>query len=154
MLKQISSKKLDGSKLKIAVIQAKFNEKITDNLFSRCLSALKDNNVKKNNIKVLKIPGAFELPLIAKKLASKVDVVICLGAVIRGGTPHFDYVCAESARGIMNVSLRTEKPIIYGVITCDNLKQAIERSSSNNLKNKGWQAGVAGVEMGLLIRNL
>ncbi|MFH1564795.1 MAG: 6,7-dimethyl-8-ribityllumazine synthase [bacterium] len=147
MLKPIVLKKLNGSKLKIAVIQAKFNEKITDNLLSGCLKALEYNNVKNNNIKIFEVSGAFELPLMAKKLASKFDVVICLGAVIRGGTPHFDYVCSESARGIMDVTLQTQKPIIFGVITCDNLKQAIERSS-NSTKNKGWQAGVAGVEMG------
>lgn len=153
MLKQISSKKLNGSKLKVAVIRAKFNEKITNNMLSGCLKALEDNRVKKSNIKILEVPGAFELPLAAKKVAAKFDVVICLGAVIRGGTPHFDYVCSESARGIMNVSLETQKPIIYGVITCDNQKQAVERSS-NNLKNKGWQAGIAGIETGILIKNL
>ncbi len=152
MLKSISSKKINGSELKIAVIQAKFNEKITDNLLSGCLNALRDNNVKSGNIKTFKVPGAFELPLMAKKLAPKFDVVICLGAVIRGGTPHFDYVCSESARGIMDVTLQTGKPIIFGVITCDNVKQAIERSS-NNSKNKGWQAGVAGAEMGASVYN-
>lgn len=144
---------MDGSNLKIAIIQARFNSKITDNLLSGCIKALKDNRAKESNIKIFQVPGAFELPLIAKKIALRVDVVICLGAIIRGETPHFDYISAESARGIMNVSLQTEKPIIYGVITCDNLKQAIKRSS-NNLKNKGWQAGIAGVEMGILIFKL
>jgi 6,7-dimethyl-8-ribityllumazine synthase len=153
MLKKILSEKLDGSKLKVAVIQARFNEEITDNLLNSCLKSLEYNNVKKNSIKVVEVPGAFELPLAANKLAKDFDVVICLGAIIKGGTPHFDYVCAESARGIMDVSLRTGKPIIYGVITCDNLKQAVERSCDDE-KNKGWQAGVAGIEMGILISKL
>lgn len=153
MLKKIASKKMDGSNLKIAIIQAEFNSKITYNLLSGCRKALKDNCLKESNIKIFNVPGAFELPLIAKKIALKFDVVICLGAIIRGETPHFDYISAESARGIMNASLQTEKPIIYGVITCDNLKQATERSSDNS-QNKGWQAGIAGVEMGILISKL
>ena len=153
MLKKISSKNLNGSKLKIAIVRAKFNEKITDNLLTGCLKALEKHKVKKSNIKVHEVPGAFELPLIAKKLASKVDVVICLGAVIRGETPHFDYVAGEAARGIMDVGLQSGKPVIFGVITCDDLKQAVARSSDDE-NNKGWQSGVAGVEMGILNKNL
>jgi 6,7-dimethyl-8-ribityllumazine synthase len=153
MLKKVSIKSLDGSKLKIAIVRAKFNEEITSNLLDGCLKALKKLKVKKNKINFFEVPGAYELPFIAKKLAPKVDVVICLGAVIRGETPHFDYVAGQSARGIMDASLQTGKPIIYGVITCDNLKQAVARSSDDK-KNKGWQAGIVGVEMGVLNKNL
>ena len=153
MRKKISSKKIDGSKLKIVIVRAKFNEKITGNLLSGCLKALQKNKVKKSNIKTFDVPGAYELPLVAKKAARKAGVVICLGAVIKGETPHFDYVAGESARGIMDVGLQTGKPVIFGVITCNNLKQAVARSSSNE-ENKGWQSGIAGVEMGMLMKKL
>jgi len=153
MLKEISIPEIDGSKLKISVIRAKFNEEITDDLLAGCLLALEKLQVKESNLKVFEVPGAFEIPVVAKKLASKVDVVICLGAVIKGGTPHFDYVAGESARGIMDVSVQTGKPIMYGIITCNTMKQAKDRSGDNE-ENKGWQAAIAGVEMGLLMNDL
>lgn len=149
MLKKILVKDLDGSDLRVAIVRAKFNEKITDDLLTGCLKALAAHQVFEDNISTYEVPGAFEIPLVAKKIAPAVDVVICLGAVIRGDTPHFDYVAGESARGIMDVSLQTGKPILNGIITCDNLKQAKVRSADNE-ENKGWQVGIGAVEMGLL----
>lgn len=118
------------------------------------LDGLKRHGVEENNIDVAWVPGAFEIPLVAKKMAKndKYDVVVCLGAVIKGSTPHFDYVCAEASKGIASVSLQTEKPVIFGVLTTDTIEQAIERAGTK-AGNKGYDAAVTAIEMANLLKN-
>lgn len=133
---------------KYAVLAARFNHFITDRLVEGCLDTLKRHETKDENIDIIRVPGAFEIPLAAKKLAKKeeYDAVICLGAVIRGDTPHFDYVCAEVSKGVANVSLESEKPVIFGVITTDTIDQALQRSGVK-AGNKGSEAALAAIEM-------
>lgn len=133
---------------KYAVLVARFNHFITDRLLEGCLDTLKRHETKDENIDIIRVPGAFEIPLAAKKLAQKeeYDAVICLGAVIRGDTPHFDYVCAEVSKGVANVSLESEKPVIFGVITTDTIDQALQRSGVK-AGNKGSEAALAAIEM-------
>lgn len=126
----------------IAIIASEFNNFIVNRLLSAAKSTLKSANV---DYKTYRVPGAFELPLLAKKVAPDFDAVICLGAVIRGETPHFDFVSKETARGIMQVSLDTEKPVIFGVLTTDNVEQAEKRSGKSN--NKGREAAEAALAM-------
>lgn len=118
------------------------------------LDGLKRHGVEENNIDVAWVPGAFEIPLVAKKMAKndKYDVVVCLGAVIKGSTPHFDYVCAEASKGIASVSLQTEKPVIFGVLTTDTIEHAIERADTK-AGNKGYDAAVTAIEMANLLKN-
>ena len=122
----------DASSLKIAVLVSRFNERVTGALLKGCLERLKALGVREECVGTAWVPGAFELPFAAMQTArlgsdSRPDAIVCLGAVIRGGTPHFDYVCAECARGIMRVGLSTGVPAIFGVLTCDTLEQALER---------------------------
>lgn len=133
---------------KFAIVVARFNHFITDRLVEGCLDTLKRHETKKENIDIIRVPGAFEIPLAAKKLAHKddYDAVICLGAVIRGDTPHFDYVCAEVSKGVASVSLESEKPVIFGVITTDTIDQALQRSGVK-AGNKGSDAALAAIEM-------
>ncbi|WP_311516779.1 6,7-dimethyl-8-ribityllumazine synthase [uncultured Anaerococcus sp.] len=133
---------------KFAIVVARFNHFITDRLVEGCLDTLKRHETKEENIDIIRVPGAFEIPLAAKKLAHKedYDAVICLGAVIRGDTPHFDYVCAEVSKGVASVSLESEKPIIFGVITTDTIDQALQRSGVK-AGNKGSDAALAAIEM-------
>lgn len=133
---------------KYAVLVARFNHFITDRLVEGCLDTLKRHETKEENIDIIRVPGAFEIPLVAKKLAQKeeYDAVICLGAVIRGDTPHFDYVCAEVSKGVASVSLESEKPVIFGVITTDTIDQALQRSGVKS-GNKGSEAALAAIEM-------
>lgn len=133
---------------KYAVLVARFNHFITDRLVEGCLDTLKRHETKDENIDIIRVPGAFEIPLAAKKLAKneEYDAVICLGAVIRGDTPHFDYVCAEVSKGVANVSLESEKPVIFGVITTDTIDQALQRSGVK-AGNKGSEAALAAIEM-------
>ena len=133
---------------KFAIVVARFNHFITDRLVEGCLDTLKRHETKEENIDIIRVPGAFEIPLVAKKLAHKedYDAVICLGAVIRGDTPHFDYVCAEVSKGVASVSLESEKPIIFGVITTDTIDQALQRSGVK-AGNKGSDAALAAIEM-------
>lgn len=146
--------KLLGQGLKFAIVVSRFNEFITGKLLDGCLDALKRHGVDEDEIHIAWVPGAFEMPLIAKKLAQKnYSAVICLGAVIRGATPHFDYVSAEVAKGVAQASLSTDCPISFGVITADNLEQAIERAGNQN-GNKGFDAAVTAIEMANLIKNL
>ncbi len=149
-MKQASLKKIDGSKFSVAVITARFNPEITDKLKIGCLSALEEAGVKKNNIIKIEVPGSFELPWAAQRIAlnKKVNAVVCLGAVIQGETDHHKFIAAEAARGIQSASLKTGKPIILGVLTCKNKSQAIARSTDDN--NKGYEAGWAAVEMASL----
>ena len=137
---------------KFAVVVSRFNDFITERLVGGAVDALVRCGAKDDDIDVVKVPGAFEIPLIAKKMAQKkkYDAVICLGAVIRGATPHFDYVSAEVSKGIAVVSIESEIPVIFGIITTDTLEQAIERAGTK-AGNKGFSAAMAAVEMANLI---
>jgi len=140
---------------KFAIVVSRFNEFITEKLLSGALDALIRCGAKDKDIEIIKVPGSFEIPLVAKKMAytNRFDAIICLGAVIRGSTPHFDYVAAEVSKGIATVSLDSEIPIIFGVITTDTIEQAIERAGTK-AGNKGWSAAMAAVEMANLFENV
>ncbi|QJA07583.1 6,7-dimethyl-8-ribityllumazine synthase [Romboutsia sp. CE17] len=140
--------------LKIGIVVGRFNEFIVSKLLGGALDALNRHGVDEENIEVAWVPGAFELPLVAKKMVNtdKYDAVICLGAVIKGSTPHFDYVCSEASKGIAAVSLQTEKPVIFGVLTTDTIEQAIERAGTK-AGNKGYDAAVTAIEMANLLKN-
>ncbi len=144
-----------GKGLKFGVVVSRFNEFISKKLLEGAQDALLRHGVDKENIEIAWVPGSFEIPLIAKKLAQtkRYDAVICLGAVIRGGTPHFDYIAAEVTKGIASVSLDTGLPVIYGVITTDTLEQAIERAGTK-AGNKGFDAAVNAIEMANVIKSL
>lgn len=144
---------LIGQGLKFAVVAGRFNEFITGKLVSGALDALYRHGVNDQDIDVAWVPGAFEIPLVAGKLASqkKYDAVICLGAVIRGATPHFDFVASEVAKGVAKVGLDTGQPVIFGVITTDTIEQAIERAGTK-AGNKGWDSAVTAIEMANLMR--
>ena len=139
----------------ITIVVARFNELVVDSLLKGALDALKRHWVQDSNITIVKVPGAFELPLAAKKAAEQegCDAVIVLGAVIRGGTPHFDYVAGQAASGIAQVGLDTNKPVIFGVLTTDSIEQAIERSGTK-AGNKGADAAVTAIEMISLLRKM
>ncbi len=143
------------AEMRIAVIAAKFNSFIVDHLQQGCLGSLQSHGVDVQNISVLKVPGAFEMPLTAKKLAEtgNYDAVICIGAVIRGGTPHFEYVCNECASGLTRASLDTGVPVIFGVLTVDSIEQAIERAGCK-AGNKGADAAITAIEMVNLLRQI
>lgn len=146
--------KLVGEGLRFALVVSRFNEFITQKLLGGAMDALTRHQVSTDNIDIAWVPGAFEMPLVAQKLAGKgYDAVICLGAVIRGATPHFEYVAAEVTKGIAQVSLATGVPIIYGVITADTLEQAIERAGTK-AGNKGFDAAMTAIEMSNLLRQL
>lgn len=140
---------------RFGIVAGRFNEFITNKLLGGALDGLKRHGVDESNIEVAWVPGAYEIPLIAQKMArsDKYDAVICLGAVIRGSTPHFDYVANEVSKGIAHVSLETGKPVIFGVLTTDNIEQAIERAGTK-AGNKGFDAAVTAVEMCNLIAAL
>jgi len=140
--------KLVGEGLKFGVVVSRFNEFITSKLLDGALDTLARHGVKEADVDVAWTPGSFEIPLIAKKMAKsgRYDAIICLGAVIRGGTPHFDYIAAEVSKGIANVSLESGIPVILGVITADTLEQAIERAGTKS-GNYGSQAALHAIEM-------
>ncbi len=144
--------KLLGEGKKFALITSRFNDFITDKLVGGALDALVRSGVDDGDIDLLKVPGAFEIPLVAKKAVTtgKYDAVICLGAVIRGSTSHYDYVCAEASKGIAQVSLDSGIPVIFGIITTDTIEQAIERAGTK-AGNKGWSAAISAVEMANLM---
>ncbi|QQZ08420.1 6,7-dimethyl-8-ribityllumazine synthase [Heyndrickxia vini] len=146
---------LVGSGLKIGIVVGRFNEFITNKLLSGSIDALKRHGVNEDDVDVAWVPGAFEIPLIAQKLAKtdKYDAVITLGTVIRGSTPHFDYVCNEAAKGVAAISLNTGIPVIFGILTTDSIEQAIERAGTK-AGNKGWDAAVSAIEMANLIKNV
>ncbi|SHG91924.1 6,7-dimethyl-8-ribityllumazine synthase [Tepidibacter thalassicus] len=139
--------------LKLGIIVGRFNEFIGSKLLSGAIDAIKRHGAEENDIEIIWVPGAFEIPLVAKKMAKskKYDAVICLGAVIRGATLHFDYVSSEVSKGIANVSLDTEVPVIFGVLTTDTIEQAIERAGAK-AGNKGYEATVTAIEMANLLR--
>ena len=145
----------DGRDVKIAIVAGRFNEFITSKLVGGALDVLKRNDVSEENIDIAWVPGAFEIPLIAKKLANtqKYDAIITLGAVIKGSTPHFDYVCAEVSKGVAQISLQSELPIIFGVLTTNNIEEAIERAGTK-AGNKGADAAFSAIEMINLIKEI
>jgi 6,7-dimethyl-8-ribityllumazine synthase len=141
------------SNSKFAVIVSRFNEFIGQKLLDGALDCLKKHNCPDENVEIIKVPGAFEIPLAAAILAEqkKYDAIICLGAVIRGATPHFDYVAGTASKGIAEVSLKYKTPISFGVLTTDTIEQAIERSGTKS-GNKGWDAALTAIEMADLIK--
>ena len=141
--------------IRVGIVAARFNEFITSKLVGGALDGLKRHDVKEEDIDVALVPGAFEIPLIASKMAKskKYDAVICVGAVIRGSTSHYDYVCSEVSKGIANVSLNSDIPVMFGVLTTDNIEQAIERAGSK-AGNKGYECATGAIEMVNLIRAL
>ena len=146
---------LNAEGKKFVIIASRFNDFITDRLVSGAVDALVRNGADDKDIDIVKVPGSFEIPLVAKKSADtgRYDAVICLGAVIRGATPHFDYVSAEVSKGVAAVGLESSIPVIFGVITTDNIEQAIERAGTK-AGNKGWSAALSAVEMANLIEVL
>ena len=147
--------KVVSENIKIGIVAARFNEFITSKLLGGALDGLKGHNVNENDIDVAWVPGAFEIPLIAKKMANsgKYDAVICLGAVIRGSTSHYDYVCNEVSKGIAAVSMNSDIPVMFGVITTENIEQAIERAGTK-AGNKGYDCALGAIEMVNLIREM
>jgi 6,7-dimethyl-8-ribityllumazine synthase len=146
---------LVSKNIKVGIVAARFNEFITTKLLGGALDGLKRHDVREDDIEIAWVPGAFEIPLIAEKMAEskKYDAVICLGAVIRGSTDHYEYVCNEVTKGIASVGLRSGIPVMFGVLTTDNLEQAIERAGSK-VGNKGFDAAVGAIEMVNVIREL
>ena len=155
MSRKIIEGKIDARGLKFGIVVSRFNDFIGERLLGGALDALIRSGADENNIEIVKVPGSFEIPLAAKKLAKsqKYNAVICLGAVIRGATPHFEYISAEVTKGIANVSLECETPISMGVITTDNIEQAIERAGSKS-GNKGWDAAISAIEMANILKEL
>jgi 6,7-dimethyl-8-ribityllumazine synthase len=147
--------KLLAEGLRFAIVASRFNELITSRLLGGALDALKRHGADEAKIDVAWVPGGFELPVIAGKLADsgRYDAVICIGAIIRGATPHFEYVAAEASKGIAQVALRTGMPVIYGVLTADTIEQAIERAGAK-AGNRGADAALAAIEMANLLREL
>lgn len=145
--------KLVSEDIKIGIVAARFNEFITSKLLSGALDGLKRHEVSDEDIDVAWVPGAFEIPLIASKMAKskKYDAVICLGAVIRGSTSHYDYVCNEVSKGIAQISLANDIPVLFGVLTTENIEQAIERAGTK-AGNKGFDCAVSAIEMVNLMR--
>ncbi len=140
---------------KYAIVVGRFNEFISSKLLGGAIDCIKRHDGDVEAIEVAWVPGAYEIPLVAKKLANtkRFDGVICLGAIIRGSTPHFDYVSSEVAKGISRVSLDTDIPVIFGVLTTDNIEQAIERAGTK-AGNKGWDAGMSAIEMSTLLGSI
>ncbi len=147
--------KLLGKGLKFGIVVARFNEFITSKLLDGAQDALLRHGVEKQNIQIAWVPGSFEIPLIAKKLAEtkRYDAIICLGTVIRGGTPHFEYIAAEVSKGIASVALTTGLPVIFGILTTDTIEQAIERAGTK-MGNRGFEAAVAAIEMANLVKSI
>lgn len=146
---------LIGKGLKFAVVAARFNDFITGKLIEGAEDGLLRHGVNADDITLYRVPGAFEIPVVAKALAEKddYDAVICLGAIIRGATPHFDFVAAEASKGVAQVSMNSGKPVIFGIITTDNLEQAIDRAGTKS-GNKGYDAAVTAIEMANLMGEL
>ncbi|HBV99516.1 MAG: 6,7-dimethyl-8-ribityllumazine synthase [Peptococcaceae bacterium BICA1-7] len=144
-----------GRGLRFGLVVGRFNEFITNKLLSGALDALKRHGVEDQDVEVAWVPGAFELPMIAARMASlnRFDAVICLGAVIRGATPHFDYVAAEVSKGVAKVGLDSGVPTIFGVITADTIEQAIERAGTK-AGNKGWDSAATAIEMANLVKGI
>ena len=147
--------KLVAEDIRIGIVCSRFNEFIVSKVLSGALDGLSRHNVREENIETAWCPGAFEIPLIAQKMAccGKYDAVICLGAVIRGNTSHYDYVCAEVSKGIAAVTLKADIPVMFGILTTDNIEQAIERAGTK-AGNKGYDCALSAIEMVNLIREI
>lgn len=147
--------KLVSKDIRIGIVAARFNEFITSKLLGGALDGLKRHEVSEDSIEIAWVPGAFEIPLIASKMteSGKYDAIICLGAVIRGSTTHYDYVCSEVSKGIAHVSLNSDIPVMFGVLTTENIEQAIERAGTK-AGNKGFDCAVGAIEMVNLIREI
>jgi 6,7-dimethyl-8-ribityllumazine synthase len=147
--------KLTGKGLKFALVVGRFNDFISTHLLDGALDNLRRHETADDDIEIAWVPGAFEMPLVAQKLAAsgRYDAIICLGAVIRGGTPHFDYVAAEAAKGIAKAGLDSGLPVVFGVLTTDSVEQAVERAGTK-AGNKGWAAATTALEMANLLRVL
>ncbi len=147
--------KIVAKGLKFGIVASRFNDFICGKLIEGAMDALNRSGADENNISIVRVPGAFEIPLVAKKLAKSgdFDAIVCLGAVIRGDTPHFEYISAEVSKGIAAATLDTGIPIAFGVITSDTLEQAIERAGSKS-GNKGWDAAISAIEMANLFKML
>ena len=147
--------KLVAGDMKVGIIAARFNEFITGKLLDGAMDGLLRHDAKEENIDVAWVPGAFEIPLIASRMAKsgKYDAIICLGAVIRGSTTHYDYVCSEVSKGIASVSLASDIPVLFGVLTTENIEQAIERAGTK-AGNKGYDCALSAIEMVNLIREI
>ncbi|MBC7266422.1 MAG: 6,7-dimethyl-8-ribityllumazine synthase [Coriobacteriia bacterium] len=143
---------LIGQGLKVGIVVSRFNELLSSKLLSGAMDALTRHGVAEEDVDVAWVPGAFEIPLVAKRMAGsgRYDAVLALGVVIRGGTPHFEYVAAEVSKGVAKASLDTGVPVIFGVVTADTIEQAVERSGTK-AGNKGWDAALAGIEMAKLL---
>lgn len=152
---KIHEGELRADSLRFAIIVSRFNDFITQKLLDGAIDALIRHGARDEDIEIIKVPGSFEIPLIAKKIANKNshDAIICLGTIIRGATPHFDYIASETAKGIAITSLETGIPIAFGVITADTIEQAIERAGTKS-GNKGWDAAIVAIEMAQLLRKL
>ena len=152
---EVTEGRLLAEGFRFAVIVSRFNDFVCSRLVDGALDALRRHGATEDRIFVVRVPGAFEIPITAKKLAGsgRYDAVICLGAVIRGATPHFDYVAAEVSKGIASVALESKIPLTFGVLTTDNLEQAIERAGSKS-GNKGFEAAVSAIEMVNLFKEL
>ncbi|MCR4611677.1 MAG: 6,7-dimethyl-8-ribityllumazine synthase [Lachnospiraceae bacterium] len=147
--------KLVSENIKVGIVAARFNEFITSKLLEGALDGLKRENVSEDDIEIAWVPGSFEIPIIADKMASsgKYDAVICLGAVIRGATSHYDYVCAEVSKGIAQVGLKTGIPVMFGILTTDTIEQAVERAGTK-AGNKGFDCAQGAIEMVNLLKEL
>lgn len=146
---------LDATGLKIGIVVSRFNEFITSKLETGCTDALQRHGAKEENIEIVRVPGAFEIPYLAKKMAGngKYDAIICLGVVIRGDTPHFNYICSEVSKGIAQISLEFSIPVIFGIVTTDTIEQAIERAGTKS-GNKGFDAAMSAIEMANLYKKI
>lgn len=155
MASKVIEGNLDAKGLKFAILATRFNGLITDRLLAGALDALARTGCDENNIEIVKAPGSWELPVLARRLAAlkKYDGIICLSAVIRGDTPHFDYLAAEVSKGLAQTAMEFGVPVSFGVLTCDTLEQAIDRAGAKN-GNKGFDAAMSAVEMGNLMRQL
>ncbi len=148
---------VDGNGCRVGIVVSRFNAFITEKLLASALACLKKYGVQDDAIDVVWVPGAFEIPMAARQLCDRTQAIICLGAVIRGATPHFDFVAGECARGVSDLARETSLPVLFGVLTTDTLEQAVERSggqSGGNSGNKGWETALAALEMINLYRKL
>jgi 6,7-dimethyl-8-ribityllumazine synthase len=155
MAHKVTQGNLDAKGLKFAILVTRFNSLITDRLLAGALDALARTGCRDEDIEIVKAPGSWELPVVARELAArkKYDAIICLSAVIRGDTPHFDYIASEASKGLAQTSLEFGVPVAFGVLTCETLEQAIDRAGAKS-GNKGFDAAMTAVEMGNLMRQL
>jgi len=146
---------LQAKGLKFGIVISRFNEFITGKLLEGAMDSLLRHGAREEDIDVIKVPGSFEIPVMAKRIASKgiYNAVICLGTVIRGATPHFEFIAAEVSKGIASASMETGVPIAFGIITCDTIEQAVERAGTKS-GNKGWDAALTAIEMAQLVKKL